>query len=102
MGDVNDAKVALKDKDEKYKIKKIEDDDKVKKIEQAQHKRLEEIRRERTNSTEKKESSDKSRKVLAAKEVENIKRESSEDEWQPSITSSTVNQQPTKQLKEKV
>jgi len=108
LTDINDEKVALKDKDEKYKIKKIEkiekiqDDDKVKKIEQAQHKRLEEIRRERTNSTEKKESSDKSRKVLAAKEVENIKRESSEDEWQPSITSSTVNQQPTKQLKEKV
>jgi len=80
-----------KEKEEKYKIKKIEkvdkmkeEDEKVKKIEQAQHKRLEEIKRERTNSVDKKDSSEKVRKVLAVKDVDNISKYSSEDEWQPS------------------
>jgi len=83
----------VKEKEEKYKIKKIEkidkvkeEDDKIKKIEQAQHKRLEEIKRERTNSVDKKDSSEKVRKVLAVKDVDNISKYSSEDEWQPSNT----------------
>eukprot|EP00092_Neocalanus_flemingeri_P030192 GFUD01032771.1.p1 GENE.GFUD01032771.1~~GFUD01032771.1.p1 ORF type:complete len:695 (-),score=259.24 GFUD01032771.1:410-2494(-) len=118
---VKDEKVPIKDgkeKEEKYKIKKIEKiekikdedkdkDDKVKKIEQAQHKRLEEIKKERTNSAEKKDS-EKVRKVLAVKDVDNISKYSSEDEWQPSVTSSSADKpavvaapQPPKPVKEK-
>jgi len=102
----------VKEKEEKYKIKKIEkidkikeEDDKIKKIEQAQHKRLEEIKRERTNSVDKKESSEKARKVLAVKDVDNISKYSSEDEWQPSNTAAPTNasavSQPAKSSKEK-
>jgi len=103
----------VKEKDEKYKIKKIEkidkikeEDDKIKKIEQAQHKRLEEIKRERTNSVDKKDSSEKVRKVLAAKDVDNISKYSSEDEWQPSNTAAPVSNNaavsmPAKPSKEK-
>lgn len=102
----------VKEKEEKYKIKKIEridktkeDDDKVKKIEQAQHKRLEEIKKERTNSTDKKDSSEKVRKVLAAKDVDNITKLSSEDEWQPSaapaVSAVAAAPQPSKPAKEK-
>jgi len=93
---VKDEKVPIKDikeKEEKYKIKKIvkDEDDKVKKIEQAQHKRLEEIKKERTNSVDKKDS-EKVRKVLAVKDIDNILKLSSEDEWQPSHTSTSTNQ----------
>merc|ERR1712142_680850 len=76
----------VKIKEEKSNVKdsKEKEEEKVKKIEQAQHKRLEEIKRERTNSVDKKDSSEKVRKVLAVKDVDNISKYSSEDEWQPS------------------
>jgi len=94
---VKDEKVASKDvkeKEEKYKIKKIkEEGDKVKKIEQIQHKRLplEEIKKDRTNSVDEKDSV-KVRKVLAVKDVDTINKYSSEDEWQqkPAVNSSSA------------
>jgi len=108
---VKDEKVSTKDvkeKEEKYKIKKIvkDEDDKVKKIEQIQHKRLEEIKKDKANSVDKKDS-EKVRKVLAVKDVDNITKYSSEDEWQPkpAVTSSsavpTVAAAPPKPVKEK-
>ena len=86
----NDVKVKdekLTGKEEKYKIKKIPKIEDEKKIsDSVSHKKIDEIKKERSNSVDKKDP-EKIRKVLATvKEVDNITKiyTSSEDEWEPS------------------
>merc|ERR1712098_882204 len=71
---------------EEKKIK--EEEPKTKPIEPPPHKRLEEVKRERSKSVDKKEPPEKQRKVLAAKEVDNVSKYSSEDDWAPIPASS--------------
>ena len=89
-------------KEEPYKIKKIikDEDEKSKKVEPV-NKRLEEVKRERSKSIDKKEPPEKQRKVLAVKDVDNISKYSSEDDWDPPAKVVSV-PAPPKPVKEKV
>ena len=70
-----------KTKDDSYKIKKIkEEDDKPKRLNPPLPKRVQEVKRERSKSVEKKDSDEKPRKALAVTDVENIKRVSDSDD----------------------
>ena len=63
------------------KLKKLkEEDDKAKAI---AHKRIDEVKRERSNSVDKKEPPEKKRKVLAVKDVDNVSKYSDSDDWEP-------------------
>ena len=75
------SEVKVKKETETAKIKK--EDEKPKKVEPVVHKRLEEVKRERSKSTEKKEPAEKMRKVLVAREENKAKLSSSEDDWYP-------------------
>ena len=92
------SEVKVKEETETAKIKK--EDEKPKKVEPVVHKRLEEVKRERSKSTEKKEPAEKMRKVLVAREENKAKLSSSEDDWEPLPV--TVSQPvPAKPVKEK-
>ena len=78
---VSTSDVKVKEEPEAAKIKR--EDEKPKKMEPVVHKRLEEVKRERSKSTEKKEPAEKMRKVLVAREENKVKVSSSEDDWEP-------------------
>merc|ERR1712098_487650 len=82
----SDTKIKTEKIKEEKKIK--EEEPKTKPIEPPPHKRLEEVKRERSKSVDKKEPPEKQRKVLAAKEVDNVSKYSSEDDWAPIPASS--------------
>merc|ERR1712087_672761 len=63
------------------KIKKEEE--KPKKVEPIANKRLDEVKRERSKSVDKKEPPEKVRKVLVAKEDNKVLGSSSEEDWAP-------------------
>jgi len=87
----------IKIKEEKIKEeKKIkEEEPKSKPIEPPSHKRLEEVKRERSKSVDKKEPPEKQRKVLASKEIDNVSKYSSEDDWAPvPATSKPIKEKP--------
>lgn len=91
------SEVKVKDETETAKIKK--EDEKPKKVEPVVHKRIEEVKRERSKSTDKKEPVEKMRKVLVAREENKAKLSSSEDDWEPlPVVSQPV---PAKPVKEK-
>ena len=74
--------------------KKTRDDDE--KHKSVAHKRIDEVKRERSKSVDKKEPPEKVRKVL--KDVDNVSRLSSEDDWEPPAVVVTA---PVKPVKDK-
>ena len=75
------SEVKVKHEPEVVKVKKEEE--KPKKVEPIAHKRLDEVKRERSKSVDKKEPPEKSRKVLVAKEENAVLGSSSEEDWAP-------------------
>ena len=91
------SELKVKQEPDVVKIKKEEE--KPKKVEPIAHKRLDEVKRERSKSVDKKEPPEKVRKVLAAKEENKVLGSSSEEDRAPL---QSVSQPPsTKPVKEK-